>query len=165
MAVLTAGPAGAADTTTTFTVTGGALLITAPATADLGSGGPGSPISSALGAVTVTDGRALLAPTWAATVTSGDFTTGGATADETIANTLVDYWSGPATATTGSGTTFAPGQANAAAAVPLSETPTAFALTAGVGNNSATWNPTLVVNVPAQAVGGLYTGTVTHSMA
>ncbi|MEV4295557.1 hypothetical protein [Microbispora rosea] len=33
------------------------------------------------------------------------------------------------------------------------------------GVNSAEWNPALVVNVPAQAVAGLYTGTVNHSVA
>jgi hypothetical protein len=40
-----------------------------------------------------------------------------------------------------------------------------MSLTAGVGNNSAAWNPTLVVTAPAAAVTGLYTGTVTHSVA
>jgi hypothetical protein len=42
---------------------------------------------------------------------------------------------------------------------------TAFTLTAGTGNNTATWNPTLVVALPAAAVVGTYTGTVTHSVA
>jgi hypothetical protein len=165
LAVITAGPAGAVDdsTTTTFTVSAGALGITAPATADLGTGGPGSPIEAALGAVQVVDARALLAPTWSATVASTDFTTGGATASETIANDLVDYWSGPSTVTTGTGT-FVPGQVAAANAVALSQSRPAFGLTSGVGNNSATWNPTLIVNVPASAVGGDYTGTVTHSV-
>jgi hypothetical protein len=34
---------------------------------------------------------------------------------------------------------------------------------AGVGDNTATWNPTVAVNVPASAVAGLYTGTLTQS--
>jgi hypothetical protein len=42
---------------------------------------------------------------------------------------------------------------------------TAFTLTLGVGNNSFTWNPSLIVAIPAAAVAGLYTGTVTHSVA
>ncbi len=37
--------------------------------------------------------------------------------------------------------------------------------TAGVGNNSATWDPTIAVAVPATAVGGAYTGTLTQSVA
>jgi hypothetical protein len=47
----------------------------------------------------------------------------------------------------------------------LSVPRTAFTLTLGVGDNSATWNPTLIVSVPASAVAGVYTGTVTHSVA
>ncbi len=31
--------------------------------------------------------------------------------------------------------------------------------------NSASWNPTLVISVPAAAVGGLYSATITHSVA
>lgn len=61
--------------------------------------------------------------------------------------------------------TFTPGQATAANAVTLSSPATAFRLTLGVGNNSATWDPTLIVAVPAAAVAGLCTGTVTHSVA
>jgi hypothetical protein len=166
MAVITAGPAGAVDdtTTTTFTVSAGALTIDAPTTAPLGSGAPGATITAQMGNVVVTDARAALAPTWTGAVASGDFTTGGGTAEETIINDLVSYWSGPAVATTGSGTTFVPGQANAGAAVTLAASRPSFSLTAGVGNNSATWNPTLIVNVPAAAVAGGYTGTVTHSV-
>ena len=58
---------------------------------------------------------------------------------------------------------FTTGQATAANAVVLSSPATAFTL--GVGNNSATWDPTLIVAVPAAAVAGIYTGTVTHSVA
>jgi hypothetical protein len=74
------------------------------------------------------------------------------------------YWSGPATATAGTGT-FVPGQANAAAAQSLDVSRTAFSKTTGSGNNSATWNPTVVIDIPSQAVIGTYTGTVNHSVA
>ncbi|WP_223165485.1 hypothetical protein [Lentzea indica] len=166
MAVITAGPAGAVDdtTTTTFTVSAGALGINAPATAPLGTGAAGGTITAQMGNVVVTDARAQLAPTWAATVASGDFTTGTATTDETIANDLVGYWSGPAISPSGSGATFVPGQPTAGDVVTLAASRPAFSLTAGVGNNSVTWNPTLIVNVPAAAVAGGYTGTVTHSV-
>jgi hypothetical protein len=100
------------------------------------------------GSLTVTDARALLAPTWAAIVSATDFTTGGATAAETIANTDVNYWSGLATATSGAATTFVPGQPASTDQVALSTSPTAFALTAGIGDDEVSWNPTVVVLVP-----------------
>lgn len=40
-----------------------------------------------------------------------------------------------------------------------------FTLTAGSSVNSATWNPTLSVAVPAAAVAGTYAATITHSVA
>ena len=159
-----AADAASGNTTTTFTVNGGALAISVPASVALGSGNPGASISAQLGAVTVTDTRALLTATWTTTVTTSSFTTGGATTPETIPITAISYWSGAATSTTGSGT-FTPGQANAGAAAVLSTGRTAFALTGGVGNNTASWNPTIVIAVPAAAVNGTYTGTITHSVA
>lgn len=162
-----AAPANAASsggTTTTFTVSGGALGITIPSTAALGTGAAGGTVTAQLGAVSVSDNRALLTASWTTSVTSTSFTTGGGTTAETIPNSDVSYWSGVATATSGTGT-FTPGQATAAAAAVLDTSRTAYSLTAGVGDNSATWNPTLVVALPAAAVGGTYTGTVTHSVA
>jgi len=159
-----ADAASSGSTTTTFVVSSGALSIAVPATANLGSGSPGTAISAQLGAVTITDARALLTAAWTASASSTSFTTGGGTTPETIPNTAVSYWSGPATATTGTGT-FTPGQANAGAALAMGTAVSAFTLTAGVGNNTAAWNPTIVVAVPAAAVGGTYTGTITHSVA
>ncbi|WP_240196887.1 hypothetical protein [Nonomuraea lactucae] len=154
------------STTVTFTVTAGpGLEITVPdGPISVGSGAPGSTISGQLGSVTVTDERAALTATWVAAVSATDFTTGGGTAAETVPDSEVNYWSGPATATTGTGT-FVPGQANAASAVVLDQVRTAFSKTTGSGNNAATWNPTIVIDVPAQAVAGTYTGTVSHSVA
>ena len=152
------------NTTVTFTITAGALDITVPASVNLGSGSPGGTITGQMGPVTVTDARGALTATWTTTVSSTDFTTGGGTPAETIPKASVSYWSGPATATTGIGV-FTPGQLTALLAQSLSVSRTAFTLTLGVGNNSATWNPSLIVNVPPAAVAGLYTGTVTHSVA
>lgn len=168
-AALVASPALAAptdDTVTTFEVTAATLDITTPATADLGSGAPGTTITGQLGSVLVEDTRASADASWEATVVSTDFTTGTATASETVPATAVDYWSGPATATTGDGT-FTPGQINSAAAETLDNTTpvVVFTHTGGTGNNSASWNPTLEVNVPLANQAGVYTGTVTHSVA
>ncbi|MEU0569083.1 hypothetical protein ABZ297_27415 [Nonomuraea sp. NPDC005983] len=156
------------STTVTFTVTGeDGLTITVPAgPVNVGNSAPAGQISGQLGTITVTDQRAALTATWTASViaATGGFTTGGGTAAETIPNTDILYWSGSATASTGGGT-LVPGQANAAAAQSLDVSRTAFSKTTGSGDNSVAWNPTIVVNVPAQAVAGTYTGTVNHSVA
>jgi hypothetical protein len=157
-----AQPSG--DTIVTFTVGTSNLAIEVPAAANIGSTFPGSSTSGQLGPVRVTDLRAAATATWTASVVTTSFTTDLATPDETIPINAISYWSGPATATTGTGT-FVPGQLTAADAVVLNAPRTAFSKTSGAGNNSATWNPTLRVDVPPGAVGGLYTGTVTHSVA
>ncbi|MFD6567302.1 hypothetical protein [Micromonospora profundi] len=164
-----ATPAAAApsDTTdTTFEVLAGTLDVVTPPTADLGSGAPGGTITGQLGSVTVDDSRAADDASWTATVTATVFQTGTSSPPETVDPEEIDYWSGAATATTGTGT-FTPGQATAGDAAPLSSvTPlTAFTHSGGTGGNTATWNPTLVVNVPLDSIAGTYTGTVTHSVA
>lgn len=153
------------DTTTTFTLTAGLLAITAPGSKDLGSGATGtSTLSAQLGAVSLTDARGALLGSWTTSVSSTDFTTGGATANETIAKANADYWSGAATATSGVGT-FTPGQLLSLNKVTLGASRTAFSAAVVVGNNTATFNPTVIINVPAAAVAGDYTGTITHSIA
>ncbi|MEO3925409.1 hypothetical protein ABGB07_16290 [Micromonosporaceae bacterium B7E4] len=166
---LAAAPAVAAptDTTTvTFDVTAGTLDIDAPASADLGAGAPGTAINGSLGPVTVTDARASADASWTASVTSTVFTTGTGTPSQTILFSEVDYWSGPLISSTGNGT-FTPAQPTFADRGPLdSATPlVAFTHVGGTGNNSATWNPGLSINVPLDAEAGTYTGTVTHSVA
>jgi hypothetical protein len=167
MVVAVAGVASAApgDTTVTFSVSSGSLSISVPAgPVGLGSGTPGNSITGQLGNVTVTDARALLTAAWTASVISTSFKTGGGTTAETVPASAISYWSGTASSTTGSGT-FTPGQASAGQAQTLNVSRTAYTLTGGVGDNSATWNPTLIVAIPASAVNGTYTGTVTHSVA
>ena len=77
---------GDPDTTVTFTVTStGTLTMTAPDTVHIGNGAVGGTISGSLGAVTVTDDRALDVAAWTVTASSTDWTTGiGGTATETI---------------------------------------------------------------------------------
>lgn len=156
--------AATADTTTTFTITTGGLAVSQPATASIGSGAPGGTISGSLGSVTVTDTRAALLGSWTATAVATAFTTGTGTAAETIPAADVSYWSGLPTAVTGLGL-FTPGQATVANKVVIDTAKTAFSRDASAGNNSAAWNPTIVVAVPTDAVAGDYTGTVTHSVA
>lgn len=149
---------GDPNTTMTFTVTVGGLTMTAPGAANIGSGAPGTTISGLLGAVTVTDARALISASWTATASSTNFTTGGGTPAETIPATDANYNPGPITTT---GTITATGSditlSNAAQTV--------VAGTAGSGDNTASWDPTIAVAVPATAVGGLYTATLTQSVS
>jgi hypothetical protein len=148
-----AGP-GDPSTTVTFTVTTGALTMTVPASATLGSGAPGTTISAPIGSCTVTDLRALAAASWTVTAAETNFANGA----NTIPATAATYT--PGTVTTTGTITVTP------STVTLSNTAqTVVAGTAGVGNNTASWNPTVGVAVPANAVGGIYTGTLTQSVA
>lgn len=90
------------------------------------------------GSVRVTDNRGLVS-TRTATVTATEFTTGGGSPAETIANANLSYWSGPATATPGVGV-YAPAKPTAAQAVRLSTSRTVFRQTLAVLGTSATWN-------------------------
>jgi hypothetical protein len=161
--VMLAAPADAAQGVT-FTLTAGSLAVSDPANTSLGSVATGTAtVSSSLGTVTVTDARGALGGTWTSTVSATDFTTGAASAAETIAKAQVDYWSGAATASSGTAVVL-PGQLLVANRQALGSSRTAFSATATVGNNSTAWNPTVVVNIPSAAVAGTYSGTITHSV-
>lgn len=152
-------PASAADTTATVTVTGGFLSITAPSTAgNLGTRENtvgGGAISGPLGQVQVEDARSAAAGSgWVASVTSGAFTPASGPA---IAASNVSYTAGAITKV---------GTATYAADNPSDLTGVAPAVTAtGItGDNSATWNPTITVNVAGGIASGVYSATITHSV-
>jgi hypothetical protein len=150
-----------APTTVTFSVNVGALTITAPASISLGSGDPGTTITHNLGGnVVVTDLRASLGGTWTATASSTDWTTGTGTTPETIPAGDASYTPGTITVT---GTSNAATQGLNIAA--LSGDPQDVITATVTGNNTATWDPTIAVAVPAAAVGGTYTATLTQSVA
>ena len=77
--------------------------------------------------------------------------------------TNVSYWSGAATATSGVGTLLG-SQLTSGLAVVVNAAQTAFTGGSLIGNNSASWNPTLIT-IPSAAVVGTFTGTVTHTVA
>jgi hypothetical protein len=143
---------------TTAVITG-PLTITAPAAAALGSGAPGTAIQSSLGPVQVTDGRGFGAD-WGATVSSSDFTTGGASPDETIPVGDATYAISSLITANGPATFgFTPD-------TDLSPNPQAVVSATNVdGNTTVTWNPLIQVAVPGGAIGGTYTGTITHSVS
>jgi hypothetical protein len=143
---------------------GATLAISVPSAVNLGSVPIGTTsLSDQLGPVTVT-ASGLVAPSFTATVSTTTFTTGSGGPNQTIATSLISYWSGPATTTTGLQTAV-PGQVNAALAQNLSASQTAFSSTGLVLTITTTWNPTIVITIPTTAVAGTYTGTITHSVA
>lgn len=90
---------GDPDTTVTFTVTTGALSMTAPAAATLSSAAPGGTASGSLGDVVVTDDRAELSAAWTVTAAQSDWVTGGSTPSETIPASDTTYDPGGITTT------------------------------------------------------------------
>jgi hypothetical protein len=154
--------AHAADTPTTFEVSGGALGITVPTTSvDLGTVTVGaSDVSASLGTVSVSDQRATVSGSWIATVTSSAFVTGEASTAETVPASDVNYAPGdPSDAVNG---TYTPGTAGALGG---DTALTAMSTSDEVGVGGVSWDPTITVTLPAQVVAGTYTGTITHSVA
>ncbi|MEU1415010.1 hypothetical protein [Streptomyces sp. NPDC005731] len=142
------------STTVTYAVTSGALTLSVPVSANLGAGAPGTRISAPIGPMTVTDDRALLSASWTVTAAETDFTTGGSSIPATDA-------------------AYDPGSITTTGIITATGTPVTLSNSgqpvvtgsAGVGDNTATWNPTVTVNVPAGAIAGAYTGTLTQSVA
>lgn len=139
----------------------GTLSISVPVSADLGSVVPtATSVTGSLGPVEVVDDRLAADASWQVTVSSSDFTTGGAGPTETLSPAGVGYDPGPATATTGDGT-FLPEPARS----DLTTAAPAFTHIGGSDANSASWSPTVTFTVGADLVAGTYTGTITHSIA
>jgi hypothetical protein len=146
-----------ASTATTFTLTGGALSISAPTgSVSLGSQVAAtntSTISGSLGAVTVLDQRGGVT-TWTATVISTAFTPPAGPADPA---SNVSYAAGVITA---SPTV----TATALSASDLTGV-TSVVTGASTGISSASWNPSISVIVPPNYAPGVYLATITHSVA
>jgi hypothetical protein len=155
-----AQPASADVTAATVTVTGGSLSISAPVNAgNLGTRANtvvAGTISGPLGQVQVLDARSPIAGSgWVASVISSAFTppTGAA-----IAASAVGYTAGPITKVgTAVYTANDPGN--------LTGVSPAVTATAITGDNSATWTPTISVLVPGGMAAGVYSATITHSVA
>ncbi|HEY6787628.1 MAG TPA: hypothetical protein VI365_09985, partial [Trebonia sp.] len=145
--------------TATVAVISGTLSISVPGSASLGSAAPGGTIDAPLGTVAVTDDRGFGAG-WTATASSTGFTTGGGTPAETIPASNATYTITSLATATGQATF------TNVATVTLSGNPQAVVSATNVtGNTTATWNPMIDVQLPAAAIGGLYTATITHSVS
>lgn len=147
-------PAAADDTAATFNLTGGTLTLSVSATAaltDEASGVDANVITGTLGVVSVTDARGGTAG-WVASAGSTTFTGTGLSVSNGV-----NYTNGTVTET---------GTNTVAAATDQSITTSAAVATASAvsGNNTASWDPTLDVSMPAGALAGAYAGTVTTSL-
>ena len=154
VSALPASAAQTGDTTTTFTLAAGTLGIVVAPTAALTNGSSGATsVSGNLGDVTVTDSRGNVLG-WTASAASTAFT-----GDTGTTSTAVTYNSGTVTKT---------GTVTTASLGTVALTTTAAPVVTGtlvVGNNTATWDPTLTVTLPPSSLAGDYTGTVTTSVA
>jgi hypothetical protein len=153
--------ASADDSTVTFDVTSGSLTITVPGAASIGTGPPGTDITGQMGNITVTDARAAADASWTAEVKATDFSSGAGGPGLIVPATDVTYSAGSPTGTAGNGT-FTPGPVGP---LDTAAVHTAFSHVGGTGNNTVTWNPTLTITVDQGNAAGVYSGTVTHSLA
>lgn len=156
----TATPAfasGTGDTTAVIQLGGGTLDISVPAgPVALASGAVTAPsVSGQLGLVTVTDTRAADPASWTASVSATPFQNG------VHALGAASYDTGVVT-TTG----IAASQFTITSPVTLSATPQDVVTLnpTSSGNNTASWNPTITVAIPAAAIAGAYTSVITHSV-
>jgi hypothetical protein len=150
------GPPG--PTGVTVQILGGDLDISAPiGPVNLGTTAASSStqtVTGSLGPVVVSDLRAGFLG-WVATAGSTSFT---GTTGPTISAATMSYT--PGTAVVVGIATVTP--ISLAAMTTASTVQTA---TAVIGVNTATWNPSIGVLIPAGAVAGTYTATITHSVS
>lgn len=149
--------AGTGNTTAVVELTGGTLDISVPVgPVALGSAAVTDPsVSGQLGTVTVTDSRAADPASWTASVSATSFQDGS-------------HSLGAATYDTGvvTSTGIPISQFTITSPVTLSTTPQAIVALnpTSSGNNTASWNPTITVAIPADSVAGAYTSVITHSV-
>jgi hypothetical protein len=156
LAAMTALPAGSA-TPATFTLVAGTLSISAP-TASVSLGSQVSSIvattmAGPLGVVSVSDQRGGTT-NWTASVISTAFTPPAGPADPA---SNVSYAAGTITASS----------TVTATAVPAADLTGVSTVVTGAstGVSSASWNPTISILVPANFAPGVYSATITHSVA
>jgi hypothetical protein len=158
LAIVVAQPAGAA-TPTSFTLTPGTLSISAPTTSvSIGSqvvSASPSTISGQLGDVTVTDQRGG-ATTWVTSVIVTAFTPTTGPAVTAIPASAVAYSVG--TITQSGVTTAKPATTDLTGISPVVNG-------SSTGLSIASWDPTITVTLPANAEPGVYSATITHSVA
>lgn len=166
--VLGAAPANAQDVT--FTLAAGGLSIAQPtAAAALTASGAlsgltGTTVAGSLGTTKVTDDRAGIVG-WTSKITGTTAFTNGAGKTSIPVTAAKAYVPGVVTVT-GTVVATAGTYLDAATGLALTNAPqTLVTATAVVGNNTATFAPSLSVAVPGDATAGDYTGAVTQTVS
>jgi hypothetical protein len=148
--------AATAPTPVTAQVGSGALSISAPTlSVNLGTVPASTSAqseSAPLGAVLVTDARGGILG-WVATVSATEFT-----GPQTIPASALTYT--PGTAIVVGVATVTPSTVTGLTAAGAVQTCTAV-----IGINTAAWTPTVAVTIPADALAGTYSATITHSVS
>ena len=148
-----------ASSKATLIVTGGSLEITVGdgvnSLGKLASSADGAVMPGRLGEVVVSDQRGAPAGSgWVASAVSTGFTTPGGPA---IPASRIRYAAGKIEKS-GTATYTANNPKN------LKKATAVVTATEITGNNTATWSPTITVDVPGNAVAGTYSATITHSV-
>ena len=162
------GSAPAEATSVTFTLSGGALSVAQPSgTASITGGGlaglAGSAITGTLGSTTVTDSRGGITG-WSSTIAQTTPFTNGTT---TIPAANTKAWI-PALSisTTGVSLVSSGLYLTQLTGLSLTSSPQTLVTATGVlGNNTATFNPSIAVTVPGDATAGDYTGVITQTVS
>lgn len=157
---------GAEAQSVTFTLSGGSLSIAEPGAATLTAGAlsglAGTSFTGSLGATTVTDTRGGITG-WSTTIAQTTPFTDGTT---TIPAANVKAWVPGAIVPTGVATVTAGTYLTQLTGLALSGSPqTLVTAVAVVGNNSASFTPSIAVTVPADATAGTYTGVITQTVS
>jgi hypothetical protein len=162
---LTSAPAEA--TSVTFSLTGGTIAISQPAGPTALTGGAlaglaGTALTGSLGNTTVTDQRGGTTG-WNSTIAQTTTFTDGTT---TIPVGNTKAWVASAIVPTGVAVVSAGTRVSQATGLALTAGAQTFvSATAVVGNNSATFNPSIAVTIPSDATAGDYSGTITQTVS
>ena len=146
-------------TPVTLSVTSGTIDITVPSgpvsLGTVASSSSAQTVTDQLGNVTVTDGRGGTTG-WVVTANGTDFT---GPQNISVSAPGSSSYSTPGATVTGTATV------NASNLNPLYPPGPVQTATGVSGINTAVWNPTISVTVPANALAGTYSATITHSVS
>ena len=154
-------------TSVTFSLTGGSLSVSQPSSAAALTGGAlsgiaGTALTGSLGTTTVTDARGGVTG-WASTIAQTTALTNGTT---TIPVGNTKAWVGAAIVPTGVAVVTSGTYVSQVTGLTLSgSAQTLVSATAVVGNNSASFNPSIAVTIPSDATAGDYTGAITQTVS
>lgn len=163
--VLTGAPAEA--TSVTFTLSGGSLSVTQPGGPAALTGGAlaglaGTALTGSLGSTTVTDQRGGVTG-WTSTIAQTTAFSNGTT---TIPVGNTKAWVASPITPTGVAVVTAGTYLTQLTGLALTSNAQSFVTaSAVVGNNSATFNPSIAVTIPSDATVGDYTGVITQTVS